>query len=388
MYLDILCLIVIATGNIIAGAKLGEYRKKEIQQQKYWKLKEINSDSSQGTKIEKGEDNEEFLDLNLQQILLIPISSSLVLLVMFYFFSYIQFLVVIGVIFGTYAALDSVLFDVINYIGYGIGVASAQDLKRLSYYTIIVSVVVVAIWVFTGNYILHDILSSALCIAFISLVRFPSLKLASLCMSLLFLYDIYWVFFSEYFFNSNVMVSVATKNTLNPIYMIGQYFHITFLESASKTIELPLKLLVPSFTSSFSSNGYNYSVLGLGDITVPGLLVSLACEMDVINYNMNIVMSQSYFESENDYGDVEKSILPSKFKFCKKQNQFLFVSSLIGYIFGLICAFVASRLSNHAQPALLYLVPSVLSFISLRALYEGRFLELWNGPKLKEDIII
>eukprot|EP01035_Chromulina_nebulosa_P020312 gene20312-26365_t len=50
---------------------------------------------------------------------------------------------------------------------------------------------------------------------------------------------------------------------------------------------------------------------------------------------------------------------------------------------GLLIAFYMSKQFKHAQPALLYLVPLVLSFISLRAYYEGRFSEYWNGKKPK-----
>lgn len=94
-------------------------------------------------------------------------------------------------------------------------------------FSIIITVVVACEWIRSGNFICHDILGCSLCIAFISTViirnmlvlpielmkimctmqlRFPSLKLATFCLAGLVIYDIYWVFLSEYFFRSNVMV--------------------------------------------------------------------------------------------------------------------------------------------------------------------------------------
>lgn len=48
-----------------------------------------------------------------------------------------------------------------------------------------------------------------LCVAFIAFVRLPSLKVSTLLLTGLLIYDVFWVFFSSYIFNTNVMVKVS-----------------------------------------------------------------------------------------------------------------------------------------------------------------------------------
>lgn len=53
-----------------------------------------------------------------------------------------------------------------------------------------------------------------LCVAFIAFVRLPSLKVSTLLLSGLLIYDVFWVFFSSYIFNANVMLRVKFKVSL------------------------------------------------------------------------------------------------------------------------------------------------------------------------------
>lgn len=48
-----------------------------------------------------------------------------------------------------------------------------------------------------------------LCVAFIAFVRLPSLKVSTLLLTGLLIYDVFWVFFSSYIFSTNVMVKVS-----------------------------------------------------------------------------------------------------------------------------------------------------------------------------------
>lgn len=51
-----------------------------------------------------------------------------------------------------------------------------------------------------------------LCVTFIALIRLPSLKVSTLLLTGLLLYDVFWVFCSSYIFTTNVMVKVATRS--------------------------------------------------------------------------------------------------------------------------------------------------------------------------------
>ena len=57
---------------------------------------------------------------------------------------------------------------------------------------------------FKGHWLLMDAMGIGLCVAFIAFVRLPSLKVSTLLLSGLLLYDVFWVFFSKYIFSANV----------------------------------------------------------------------------------------------------------------------------------------------------------------------------------------
>lgn len=61
---------------------------------------------------------------------------------------------------------------------------------------------------FAGHWLLMDAMGMGLCVAFIAFVRLPSLKVSTLLLTGLLIYDVFWVFFSSYIFSANVMVKV------------------------------------------------------------------------------------------------------------------------------------------------------------------------------------
>ena len=79
---------------------------------------------------------------------------------------------------------------------------------------------------FPGHWLLMDAMGIGLCVAFIAFVRLPSLKVSTLLLSGLLLYDVFWVFFSQYVFSANVMVKVATRPAANPMGAMARRFHI------------------------------------------------------------------------------------------------------------------------------------------------------------------
>jgi len=101
-----------------------------------------------------------------------------------------------------------------------------------------------------------------LCVAFIAFVRLPSLKVSTLLLTGLLIYDVFWVFFSSYIFNSNVMVKVATRPADNPVGVMAKKLHLNGMVGKDPPkVSLPGKLIFPSM----NNNGH-FSMLGLGDI--------------------------------------------------------------------------------------------------------------------------
>jgi minor histocompatibility antigen H13 len=154
----------------------------------------------------------------------------------------------------------------------------------------------------------------------LALVRPGSFVVAAGLLSGLCLYDIFWVF------GSNVMVTVATQ------------------------IDSPGKLLFPRSAASLASAAsYPFAVLGLGDIVVPGIFVTLALALDA-----NIVQKQPVSSPP--------SIVPAGP---------YFKAAVLAYALGLGTCFGINFSTHAAQPALLYLVPALISSSVIVGLIRG-----------------
>lgn len=158
-----------------------------------------------------------------------------------------------------------------------------------------------------------------------SAARCPPTQVASILLPLAFLYDVWWVFIQPLFTGgSSVMIVVATG---------GEE-------------QLPMLLEVPR--RALGSNTA-YSMLGFGDVVLPGLLAVFAARFDAAT---GLGLSRGFF-----------------------------VPVAVGYAVGLLLtwgALVFSIFGDQGQPALLYLVPCTLGVISLLAWWRGQFWELWG----------
>jgi len=118
-------------------------------------------------------------------------------------------------------------------------------LSRSQLLLVTTSTVLVLAWLITGHWVLNNVLGIAICVAFVSHVRLPNVKVCGLLLGCLFLYDIFWVFFSERFFGANVMVTVATQQAHNPVHTVASTLHLPVSQTIAKKLDLPVKLLFP-----------------------------------------------------------------------------------------------------------------------------------------------
>ncbi|XP_045441329.1 signal peptide peptidase-like 3 isoform X5 [Pipistrellus kuhlii] len=212
---------------------------------------------------------------------------------------------------------------------------------------------------FSGNSS-NNTLAMGLCVAMIAFVRLPSLKVSCLLLSGLLIYDVFWVFFSAYIFNSNVMVKVATQPADNPLDVLSRKLHLgPNVGRDVPRLSLPGKLVFPS------STGSHFSMLGIGDIVMPGLLLCFVLRYD--NYK-----KQANGDSCGASGPANIS--------GRMQKVSYFHCTLIGYFVGLLTATVASRIHRAAQPALLYLVPFTLLPLLTMAYLKGDLRRMWSEP--------
>ncbi|KAM4050855.1 signal peptide peptidase-like 2B isoform 1-T1 [Anomaloglossus baeobatrachus] len=180
-------------------------------------------------------------------------------------------------------------------------------------------------------WILQDILGIAFCLYMLKAIRLPTFKSCTLLLFVLFVYDVFFVFITPFFTKSgeSIMVEVAAG------------------PSDSYTQEkLPMVLKVPRLNSSpLALCDRPFSLLGFGDILVPGLLVAYCHRFDIL-----IQSSRIYF-----------------------------LACTIAYGIGLLVTFVALALMQRGQPALLYLVPCTLLTSLAVALWRKELPLFWTG---------
>lgn len=291
--------------------------------------------------------------LDTMQALCLPLGASVSLLVMFFFFDSMQMLFAICTAVIATVALAFLLLPMCQYI-----IGPCSDGKKISFgmcgrftaaelFSFSLSVFIVCIWVLTGHWLLMDAMGMGLCVAFIAFVRLPSLKVSTLLLTGLLIYDVFWVFFSSYIFSTNVMVKVATRPAENPVSIVARKLHIGGVAKEAPKLSLPGKLLFPCI-----HNSGHFSMLGLGDIVMPGLLLCFVLRYDAYRKSQGLSGSRlTYFHC-----------------------------SLLGYFLGLLTATVTSELFKAAQPALLYLVPFTLLPLLTMAYLKGDLRKMWSEP--------
>ncbi|XP_032823626.1 signal peptide peptidase-like 3 isoform X2 [Petromyzon marinus] len=305
--------------------------------------------------------NNSIQTIDSTQALFLPIGASVSLLVMFFFFDSVQVVFTICTAVLATIAFAFLLLPMCQYltrpcssqnkISFGCcGRFTTAELLSFS-----LSIALVLIWVLTGHWLLMDALAMGLCVAMIAFVRLPSLKVSCLLLSGLLIYDVFWVFFSAYIFSSNVMVKVATQPADNPIDVLSRKLHFPQGGRDGPRLSLPGKLVFPS------SSGSHFSMLGIGDIVMPGLLLCFVLRYDNYKKQANGVDPDAAFPS-------------------RMQRVSYFHCTLIGYFIGLLTATIASRIHRAAQPALLYLVPFTLLPLLTMAYLKGDLRRMWSEP--------
>ncbi|CAG8457593.1 10707_t:CDS:2 [Paraglomus brasilianum] len=209
----------------------------------------------------------------------------------------------------------------------------AKEIYRFSFSTVqlgvaVGSVVLTIYYVLTKNWIASNILGLSFAFNGIQMLSLDSFKTGMTLLSGLFIYDIFWVFGTE------VMVTVA------------------------KSFDAPVKVLWPKYLfglgSDATAEATQFTMLGLGDIVIPGIFVALCLRLD-----------HTLYLKEN----------PNAHRHSKYPTLY-FKSCLASYIVGLITTIVVMHTFKAAQPALLYLSPACILSVLLTGLVKGQL----NAP--------
>jgi len=164
----------------------------------------------------------------------------------------------------------------------------------------------IGIWYLkTNHWTSNNVFGISFSIQAIEYISLGSFFNGLILLGLLFFYDIFWVF------GTDVMVTVA------------------------KSFDGPIKLFFPQ------PSGDSPSMLGLGDIVIPGIFIALLLRFDAKNLKAKTNTS----EQANSKDSTE---------------HVYFWTVMFAYFLGLTTTVLVMNYFKAAQPALLYLVPACL----------------------------
>jgi len=340
---------------------------------------------------QRGGHQEESLELTMVHAFAFIFFASTSLFILFFFQIYNVVKIMYGI--GCSGALTQVIFfpllkklNSYNVISFDLFnpccTIQACDLGTISYIDILSAGCGYALgitWLVVGftiphpdtnlfYWVMQDIMGSCICITFLSVIRVNSLKVATVLLSVAFFYDIFFVFITPLIFQGeSVMITVATSGgppSADPTWC-EKYPDDKDCQGGDP---LPMLLTVPRFGDYLGGT----SLLGLGDIVLPGLLLSFCQRVDVAKHIIGLRYDDDVRRSEH---------------YCERSNQKsctarYFVPCCIAYAIGLIMANMAVYIFQMGQPALLYLVPMCCGTVAILAHVRGEFHDLWNGPKV------
>lgn len=192
--------------------------------------------------------------------------------------------------------------------------------------------------------------------------------------------------------------------------------------TVATTLEVPIKLTFEAASRK--------SILGLGDIVIPGMVIGWALRLDLWLHYVRKVKYEStdltivekdassgeivkrsetkhkevkarYIDVKNRWGDhlwTRESLFlsrPSQLPVELAGSRFrktYFHASMVGYLLGMAVTLAMLLVFKRGQPALLYLVPGVLGSLVVTALARGEWKYMWkyteDGSLDTEDVVV
>jgi len=214
-----------------------------------------------------------------------------------------------------------------------------QDVTLLDVFCLLIAGVLVAIYLFSKSWLFNNTLAILLSINAIQLIFLGNFKNGFMMLVALFFYDIFFVF------GTDVMVTVA------------------------KNIDAPIKILFPT---DWSADPPKFSLLGLGDIVIPGIFMAMCLRYDILR-SLNV-------RAVNDLADKgdSQAVLDAMKRAVQTAPRPYFYGCVIGYVIAIITTVVIMLVFEHGQPALLYLVPACLGATLINACRFGELTKLFE----------
>ncbi|KYO21156.1 signal peptide peptidase-like 2A isoform X3 [Alligator mississippiensis] len=296
-------------------------------------LKAVASPEDRETRRKK-EENVTFTPLT---VILFVVICCVMLVLLYFFYKWLVYVIISVFFLASAMSLYNCLAALLQKISFGQCRISCCN-KSIEVRLIFLAgfcIAAAAVWVVFRNedrwaWILQDILGVAFCLNFIKTLKMPNFKSCVILLGLLLLYDVFFVFITPFITKNgaSIMVEVAA----------GPF---------GNSEKLPVVIRVPRLQfSALTLCGMPFSLLGFGDIIVPGLLVAYCRRFDVQTRSLSSVY---------------------------------YVSCTLAYAVGMVLTFVVLALMKMGQPALLYLVPCTLITSSVVAWRRKEMKKFWKG---------
>lgn len=189
-------------------------------------------------------------------------------------------------------------------------------------------------------------------------------------------------------------------------YDIWAVFFTPLMITVAKNLDVPIKLVFPRPDQPSATPGEppirSFSMLGLGDIVLPGIMIGLALRFDLYMFYLKKqlkitnqsgngttaveVVKSPYISVSGGWGERLWTLYPASMRGTSVLPAHLathfpkpyFTATMIGYVVGLVATLVVMSIFDHGQPALLYLVPGVLTCLWGTALVRCETKEMWH----------
>uniref|UniRef100_A0A673MLS9 Signal peptide peptidase-like 2B n=1 Tax=Sinocyclocheilus rhinocerous TaxID=307959 RepID=A0A673MLS9_9TELE len=337
---NMVLIFLMAVGTVAVG---GYWAGSRDIKKRYMKHKRDDSAEKQ---------DEETVDVTPIMICVFVVMCCSMLVLLYFFYDQLVYMTIATFCLASAVGLYSCLWPFVRRIPFGKCRIPENNLpychKRPQVRMLILSAFCIGVSVTWGVFrnedqwawILQDALGIVFCLYMLKTIRLPTFKACTLLLVVLFVYDVFFVFITPLLTESgeSIMVEVAAG------------------PSDSSTHEkLPMVLKVPRLNSSpLVLCDRPFSLLGFGDILVPGLLVAYCHRFDIL----------------------------------MQTSRIYFLACTIGYGIGLLITFVALALMQMGQPALLYLVPCTLLTSLAVALWRKELPLFWTGSGFVVNTIL
>ncbi|XP_043120221.1 signal peptide peptidase-like 2A isoform X2 [Puntigrus tetrazona] len=288
------------------------------------------------------------------KVFLFVVMMCVMLVLMYFFYRWLVYVIIVIFCLASASALYNCLDSLMTALSCSTLSVSCRE-RSVSVRSLLLAAVCITLSVIWGVYrnddrwiwILQDLLGIAFCLNFLKTISLSNFKICVILLSLLLLYDVFFVFITPFLTpnGESIMVQVALgpgaggKGEGRVVRVPG--------DNSTSYERLPVVMRIPQF-SALAQNlcMMQFSILGYGDIIIPGLLVAYCHRFDV---------------------------------WIGSSRRIYFLSCSVAYAVGLLLTFTVMLLSRMGQPALLYLVPCTLLTSAGLACVRKEFKRFWSG---------